>query len=77
MPSGAALGEKSDGDVERLLRSKEFTEQALARTYLVMALVAFAALAIAYVVYLRRAQRREALGLGPDEDDGDDDGRND
>ena len=41
------------------------------------AVVAFAALAIAYVVYLRRAQRREALGLGPDEDDGDDDGRND
>jgi hypothetical protein len=72
MPSGAALGQKSDGDVERMIRARDFTEQGLASTYLVLSFVCLLAIAAMYAVYLQRARRRAVAGLGPDDQDDDD-----
>lgn len=60
MPHGSAVGDNSEGDVERLIRTHEFTLTTLARTYLVIGLLCLGVLAFAYVYYLRRA-RHNAL----------------
>jgi hypothetical protein len=54
MPHGSAVGQESEGDMERLVRTYGWTKESLAHTYLALGLVCLAALAVAYVVYLRR-----------------------
>jgi hypothetical protein len=68
MPRGAASGDNAEGDVERLVRTNEFTIPALARTYLVVSLVCGAIMVLAYLYYLRRARLAAQLAarqLGP------------
>ncbi len=66
MPHGAASGDNAEGDVERLVRTHEFTIPALARTYLVLTLVCGGVMVLAYLFYLRRARIR-ARGEDPRE----------
>ena len=61
MPHGSANGDNAEGDVERLVRTHEFTIPALARTYLVVTLACGAVLVLAYLYYLRRARRNALL----------------
>jgi len=57
MPRGSANGDNAEGDVEKLLRTHEFTLGTLARTYLLLALACGALLVFAYLYYLARARR--------------------
>jgi len=57
MPHGSANGDNAEGDVERLVRTHEFTIPALARTYLVVALACGGVMVLAYLFYLRRARQ--------------------
>lgn len=65
MPHGAANGDNAEGDVERLVRTHEFTIPALARTYLFVALACGGVLAFAYLYYLRRARNNARLANAP------------
>ena len=56
MPHGSAVGQESEGDMERLVRTYGWTRESLAHAYLVLGLVCLGALAIAYVAGLRRAK---------------------
>lgn len=62
MPHGAFAGDSSEGDVERLLRTHEFTMASLARTYLWLAVACGAVLAVVYLRMLRKARKLEASG---------------
>jgi hypothetical protein len=56
MPHGSAVGQESEGDMERLVRTYGWTRESLARTYLFVGLACLASLVVAYVVYWRRAR---------------------
>lgn len=62
MPHGAFSGDSSEGDVERLLRTHEFTMASLARTYLWLAVTCGVVLVVVYLRMLRKARRLEASG---------------
>lgn len=62
MPHGAFAGDSSEGDVERLLRTHEFTMASLARTYLWLAIACGAVLVVVYLRMLRKARRLETSG---------------
>jgi hypothetical protein len=59
MPHGSAVGQESEGDMERLVRTYGWTKESLARTYLFVGLACLAALFVAYVVYWRKARSGE------------------
>lgn len=69
MPHGAFAGDSSEGDVERLLRTHEFTMASLARTYLWLAVACGVVLAVVYLRMLRKARRLEASGARELEED--------
>ncbi|MDP8999102.1 MAG: hypothetical protein M3O46_03215 [Myxococcota bacterium] len=56
MPHGSAVGEESEGDMERLVRTYGWTRESLAHAYLALGFACLAALAIAYAIYWRRAR---------------------
>ena len=56
MPHGSAMGQESEGDMERLVRTYGWTPESLARTYLLVGLACLASLVVTYVVYWRRAR---------------------
>ena len=55
MPHGSAIGDDSEGDMERLVRDYKWTTVSLAQVYFALAALCLAALAVTYVVFLRRA----------------------
>lgn len=57
MPRGSAVGDSSEGDVERLERTGEFTAEALARTNLGLALVCAVVLVLVYLRMMQKARR--------------------
>lgn len=57
LPRGSAIGDSSQGDVEKLLRTGEFTELTLASTSLALAFACAVALVLVYLRMLRKARR--------------------
>jgi hypothetical protein len=62
MPRGSMVGEDSDGDVERLERTGEFTADALARTNLWLALVCGLVILLVYSRMVLEARRLASEG---------------
>jgi hypothetical protein len=56
MPHGSAVGQESEGDMERLVRTYAWTRESLAHAYLVLGLACLGVLAIVYLAGLRRAK---------------------
>ena len=56
IPHGSAVGQESEGDMERLVRTYGWTKESLAQTYLFLGSACLASLLVAYVVYWRRAR---------------------
>lgn len=55
MPHGSAVGDDSQGDLERLVRTYKWTLVSLAHAYITLCVVCLLALGAYYAVYLRRA----------------------
>jgi hypothetical protein len=55
MPHGSAVGDDSEGDMERLVAEYGWTTVSLARTYFALCLACLAALAVTYALFVRRA----------------------
>jgi hypothetical protein len=59
MPHGSAVGDDSEGDVERLVREFHWTHSSLATSYATLAVACLIVLGFTYVVFLRRATMNE------------------
>jgi hypothetical protein len=57
MPHGSAVGDDSEGDMERLVSESGWTLRGLASAYLSITIASLVVLAVTYVVFLRRARR--------------------
>lgn len=57
MPRGSAVGDSSEGDLEKLIRTHEFTERSLAVTNLSIAVACCVALIALYGIHVVRARR--------------------
>lgn len=57
LPRGSAIGDSSEGDVEKLLRTGEFTELTLASTSLALAFGCAVVIVLVYLRMMRKARR--------------------
>jgi uncharacterized membrane protein YeaQ/YmgE (transglycosylase-associated protein family) len=55
MPHGSAVGDDSEGDMERLIREFHWTKTSLANSYVGLSVTCLFVLGATYVVFLRRA----------------------
>jgi hypothetical protein len=60
MPHGSAIGEDSEGDMERLIREFDWTKASLASSYIALTTACLIVLGVTYLVFLRRAVPKES-----------------
>jgi len=60
MPHGSAVGEDSEGDMERLIREFDWTKASLANSYIALTTGCLVVLGVTYFVFLRRAIPKES-----------------
>ena len=60
MPHGSAIGEDSEGDMERLIREFDWTKASLANSYIALTTACLVVLGVTYFVFLGRAVPKES-----------------